>query len=303
VGIARIDFLQIFSPPFLQIRFYAALKMNFDIIEAGNTSEVLPPIEFNQDPQYLAEEEGELDDDEEEEKMIEFTDAYLVENIGMNIESIQMSELRLIKKLFEIAVQANSIRVDTLRISEIRNHVMNLGTVLDVPEADKLAQFRVANQSPILRKNHDLIRRTRLIYLRRFKNAFNAFLREIEKHFDVQLESVYEECLEDQKREYFQFEGKIGSNRCREFRKNLLSNIFNVVDMFGFDATYCVRSGPWSDSEITEIVIELSALLFFVKEISESGLKSKAKSAIFGAIYALAAYGMQDPFISKALIV
>jgi hypothetical protein len=276
--------------------------MNFELIGRKKDPATLPPIEFVKE---------EISDGED---IIEFNDDFAnyfeptdtKSNFGIRAELEKLSQSPdewMSKYIFLTVVHTNCVKVDPRRIPEIRNNLLILAYVLKISNAENFISIGIIAKNSSPRTDHVLIRNTRLHYLERFKNAFQKFLREIDKHFNAQFELNYAKCLDEKGREYLQFDNKQGSsNRCREYRKNLLLNEFNVVDLFGFDATYCVRSGAWSESEILEVVLELSALLGFSKAISESMcVDPNAKSAIFGAIYALSAYGLQDPYVLKSL--
>jgi hypothetical protein len=91
------------------------------------------------------------------------------------------------------------------------------------------------------------------------------------------------------------------NNKCRAFRDKYLQHDFKAA--FGFDISRTVKGGNWGSAEAKEIAIHLKAMvdLLLVPEwIPPEHLF--IRSAIFGALYIVAAYGEHDPYVTIHLL-
>jgi hypothetical protein len=243
------------------------------------------------------------DDDESNELYVIDVMADILESQG----GAQNDEREaLVQDLFKTGIEAGNLKISNpSRIPEIENNLKAFAKVIHLEEKDLKFNFGTEARKSVLRTDHGRIRSTRTKYLARFKQYFRIMLELIDSHFNLDdanlmgqsMCDMYTTSLDESTKKYFESGGSKGVNRCREYRRNLLSNSFNVEQTFGFEASYCVRSGPWSDSELVDIVQELSALLTFEQKIPSN--LPQVRSAIHGAIYALTAFGMQDPYAEK----
>ncbi len=87
------------------------------------------------------------------------------------------------------------------------------------------------------------------------------------------------------------------NNKCRAFRDKYLQ--YDFKSAFGFDITRTVKGGNWGSAEAKEIAIHLKAMVDLL--LSPDWIPADhlfVRSAIFGALYIVAAYGEHDPYVS-----
>jgi hypothetical protein len=207
-----------------------------------------------------------------------------------------------LKSMIVDAIKAGTIKIDPTRVDQVRNSVQALCNVVGLEPSSANIDLvgAIVAKEVVHRDNHAKIRQTREAYLTRFKRTFCNFVSKMDKHYECQgnLMLLYESSIHDAQAEYDSFtsEKKNHNNRCREYRQCILKS-FNIESNFGFDATYSIRAGPWSDVEVVGIVIELKALMDFESRIPVE--LEEIKQAVRGAVFTLTSLGLQDPYAEK----
>jgi hypothetical protein len=199
------------------------------------------------------------------------------------------------------AIRAGNVKIDPQNLEQVRESIQTLCVIMGMgssPAVDLVGA--IPTREFAYRDNHTKIRQTRDAYLSRFKRNFQTFIAKMDSFYDCQgyLLMLYESSVIDAHNEYskFSIEKKLNNNRCREYRQHILRN-FNIEANFGFDASYCIRAGPWSDVEVVGIVIQLKALLDFESRIPNE--LDEIKKAVRGAMFTLTSIGLQDPYAEK----